>query len=85
MSPAAEQNSEGTPLLSAQHPHDRRLSTLQTQDQEARSVISSAVTKDEAALAGSTVGERLPFNDYATVDFLHDLVQQPSEPALILY
>jgi chloride channel 3/4/5 len=52
-----------------------RLSQLQhEQDEEARSVISSTVSKEEQQLAGSTVGERLPYNDYTTIDWLHDLV-----------
>jgi chloride channel 3/4/5 len=55
--------------------NDRRLSQLQhEQDDEARSIISSAVTKDEQAMGESTVGERLPYNDYTTIDWLHDLV-----------
>jgi chloride channel 3/4/5 len=61
---------ERTPLL-----HPNRLSQLQhEQDAEAQSTISSAVTKEEQQLAGSTVGERLPYNDYTTIDWLHDLV-----------
>ncbi|KAF2120980.1 chloride channel-like protein 3 [Lophiotrema nucula] len=56
--------------------NDRRLSTLQHEhDVEARSIISSAVTKEEQQMAGSTVGERLPYNDYTTIDWLHDLVK----------
>jgi chloride channel 3/4/5 len=55
--------------------NDRRLSVLQ-QDEEANSMVNSALTKEEAALAGSTVGERLPYNDYTTIDWLHDLVLQ---------
>ncbi|KAH7096007.1 chloride channel [Paraphoma chrysanthemicola] len=63
--------SEHTPLL-----HSNRLSQLQhDQDEEAQSVISSTVTKEEQQLAGSTVGERLPYNDYTTIDWLHDLVK----------
>jgi chloride channel 3/4/5 len=55
--------------------NDRRLAELQhEQDEEARSVISSTVTKEEQAMAGSTVGERLPYNDYTTIDWLHELV-----------
>jgi chloride channel 3/4/5 len=61
---------EHTPLL-----QPTRLSQLQhEQDEEAQSTISSAVTKEEQHLAGSTVGERLPYNDYTTIDWLHDLV-----------
>jgi chloride channel 3/4/5 len=61
---------EHTPLL-----HQNRLSQLQhEQDEEANSIIASTVTKEEQQLAGSTVGERLPYNDYTTIDWLHDLV-----------
>ncbi|KAF2472014.1 chloride channel-like protein 3 [Lindgomyces ingoldianus] len=56
--------------------NSRRLSQLQLeQDEDARSIISSVVTKDEQNLSGSTVGERLPYNDYTTIDWLHDLVK----------
>jgi chloride channel 3/4/5 len=41
---------------------------------EAHSTISSAVSKDEQALGGTAIGERLPYNDYTTIDWLHDLV-----------
>ncbi|KAH6056714.1 chloride channel protein [Parastagonospora nodorum] len=62
---------ERTPLL-----QPSRLSELQhEQDEEAQSTISSAVSKEEQELAGSTVGERLPYNDYTTIDWLHDLVK----------
>ncbi|CAN9087068.1 unnamed protein product [Alternaria alternata] len=66
-----ENGHERTPLL-----HQSRLSQLQhAQDEEASSVIASTVTKEEQQLAGSTVGERLPYNDYTTIDWLHDLVK----------
>lgn len=55
--------------------NDRRLSELQReQDEEARSILSLSLTKEEQAMAGSTVGERLPYNNYTTIDWLHDLV-----------
>jgi chloride channel 3/4/5 len=64
---------EHTPLL-----HQNRLSQIQHEhDEEARSIISSSVTKEEQDLAGSTIGERLPYNDYTTIDWLHDLVCLP--------
>ncbi|KAF2031989.1 chloride channel-like protein 3 [Setomelanomma holmii] len=66
-----EETGERTPLL-----RPTRLSQLQhEQDEEAQSIISSSVTKEEQHLAGSTVGERLPYNDYTTIDWLHDLVK----------
>jgi chloride channel 3/4/5 len=68
----AEQATERTHLL-YHVANDRRLSAIQ-HDDEAQSIVSSAITKEEAALAGSTVGERLPYNDYTTIDWLHDLV-----------
>ncbi|KAF2002932.1 chloride channel-like protein 3 [Amniculicola lignicola CBS 123094] len=55
---------------------DRRLSRLQQQyDADVRSIVASSVTKEEQQLGGSTVGERLPYNDYTTIDWLHDLVK----------
>jgi len=68
MTSNAEHHGEQTPLLFPTNPR------LQNHDDEARSMIESAITKEEAALAGSTVGERLPYNDYTTIDWLHDLV-----------
>jgi chloride channel 3/4/5 len=41
---------------------------------EAHSILSSAVSKAEQALSGTAIGERLPYNDYTTIDWLHDLV-----------
>ena len=41
---------------------------------EAHSIISSAVSKGEQALGGTAIGERLRYNDYTTIDWLHDLV-----------
>jgi hypothetical protein len=70
MPPDIEAGNERTPLL-----HDRRLSHLQReQDVESASTISSTLSKEEQQLADSTVGERLPYNDYTTIDWLHDLV-----------
>jgi chloride channel 3/4/5 len=69
-----ESATERTALL-YQVANDRRISQLQhEQDVEAHSIISSAVTKEELQMGGSTVGERLPYNDYTTIDWLHDLV-----------
>ncbi|PQE06517.1 chloride channel protein [Rutstroemia sp. NJR-2017a WRK4] len=39
------------------------------------SIISSCVSKDEQALGGLAIGERLPYNDYTTIDWLHDLIK----------
>ena len=42
--------------------------------EDANSIISSHISKEELALGGTSVGERLPYNDYTTIDWLHDLV-----------
>jgi chloride channel 3/4/5 len=54
------------------HLVNRRVSQIQGAD--SHSVISSAVSKEERALGGTSIGERLPYNDYTTIDWLHDLV-----------
>lgn len=56
---------------------DRRLKTIVQQDDEAASIIKSHVSISEQKLADSAVGERLPYNDYTTIDWLHDLVFLP--------
>ncbi|KAI9686668.1 MAG: hypothetical protein M1820_010596 [Bogoriella megaspora] len=73
MLPNPDQNNERTPLLSSAR-DDRRLSAL-IQDEEASSILESHITKDELLLSGNPVGERLPYNDYTTIDWLHDLVK----------
>lgn len=68
---------ERSPLLNPQHgqvTRDRRLSRLIQQDEIASSIVKSHVTVEELAMSGSTVGERLAYNDYTTIDWLHDLV-----------
>lgn len=66
----AQNTNEHTQLLPA---HDRRLSVLQ-QGGDAHSIISSHLSKEEQLLSDTAVGERLPYNDYTTIDWLHDLV-----------
>ena len=51
---------------------DQRL--IKLRDEEASSVVKSHVTAEEQKLEDSAIGERLPYNDYTTIDFLHDLV-----------
>ncbi len=74
-----EQATERTKLLS-HIAYDGRLSALR-QEEEAQSLIESHVSKDEQALHNSVVGERLPYNDYTTIDWLHDLVRKMNTPA----
>lgn len=39
-----------------------------------RSIVSSVISKEEEALGNTAAGEILPYNDYSSIDFLHDLV-----------
>lgn len=55
-------------------PQDRRLSQIQARSDRASSIVDSNVTKEEQNLAGSTIGERLNYNEYTTIDWMHDLV-----------
>ena len=60
----------------------RRPSAIQ-HDGDSHSIRSSHVSKAEQALSGTAVGERLPYNDYTTIDWLHDLVRSDSPNNLI--
>ncbi|KAF2722794.1 hypothetical protein K431DRAFT_221312 [Polychaeton citri CBS 116435] len=71
---------ERSPLL--QVAGDRRLSKIQ-QDEEASSIVKSHVSIQEQKLADSAIGERLPYNDYTTIDWLHDLVKDSYRLRLI--
>lgn len=72
-----EQANEQSPLLPGhdQVGQDRRLSRLMQQDEAASSVVKSHLSVEEMAMGSSTVGERLAYNDYTTIDWLHDLVR----------
>ncbi|KAK2615355.1 hypothetical protein N8I77_002117 [Diaporthe amygdali] len=49
------------------------------------SLLASSISKDEQALHASskTTGERLPYNDYTTIDWLHDLVKDRARHQLL--
>lgn len=70
---------EQTRLLGYGLLSDRRLSRVQQQS-ETTSMVDSHVTKEEQRLAHSTIGERLNYNEYTTIDWLHDLVGTPPRP-----
>ncbi|KAN0117440.1 Chloride channel [Hyaloscypha variabilis] len=73
-----EEASENTHLLSprvAELSSQRRSTQPPNDLDEASSIISSHVSKEEQELAGTAVGERLPYNDYTTIDWLHDLIK----------
>lgn len=42
---------------------------------DANSVVDRYVSQGEQKLAETYVGERLPYSDYSSIDFLHDLVR----------
>lgn len=67
------QISERTHLLS---PHAREVDAGADRhgDADTSSHINSIQSKDEQALWGTSISERLPYNDYTTVDWLHELV-----------
>ena len=83
MPPDLEQAHERTQLL-YHIANDRRLSAIQ-QEEDAHSMLSSHLSKDEQALSGTAVGERLPYNDYTTIDWLHDLVRSFMGPPLSVH
>lgn len=57
-------------------PKSRQRSRLQSivNEIDGASISSSHISKEEHALGDTAVGERLPYNDYTTIDWLHDLV-----------
>ena len=70
--PDVEQATERSHLLS-RVAHDRRFSAVHN-EADVASILSTHVSKEEQLLATTSVGERLPYNDYTTIDWLHDLV-----------
>ena len=67
------ESTEQTHLIT-QSIHHGRLEVLQ-REQDAQSTISSHLSKEELALGNTALGERLPYNSYTTIDWLHDLVR----------
>ncbi|OQO12171.1 hypothetical protein B0A48_02812 [Cryoendolithus antarcticus] len=68
------EHDEHSALLGVHH-NGRRHSRLQHGNEDADSFARSHVTKDEQKLSETAIGERLPYNDYTTIDWLHDLVK----------
>ena len=73
-----ERITEHTHLLPSSA-HEGRLEALRrdSREHDAQSILSSHLSKEELALGSTALGERLPYNDYTTIDWLHDLVRQP--------
>jgi hypothetical protein len=73
--------SETVALLTPEHRHHHHHHQgSHDHELEVRSIVESAVSKEERQLGSRTVGERLPYNDYTTIDWLHDLVRMPLFP-----
>ncbi|CAI6251277.1 unnamed protein product [Periconia digitata] len=51
-------------------------STPVQHDEEVASLVGSHGSKEEQTMSKSTVGERLPYNEYTNIDWLHDLVKE---------
>ncbi|KAG9247322.1 chloride channel [Calycina marina] len=67
---------EHTPLLGLRVVRlNHQAGRLSTEHEDSRPIITSHVSKDEEPLGATAVGERLPYNDYTTIDWLHDLVK----------
>ncbi|CAL8584571.1 hypothetical protein XPA_010158 [Xanthoria parietina] len=79
--PDVEQATERSHLL-PRLVHDRRFSAVQN-EADTDSVLSTHVSKEEQLLATTSVGERLPYNDYTTIDWLHDLVKDSFRSRII--
>ena len=66
-----EHTNEHSQLL----PHNKQPGTVSVRPQsDAESILSSHLSRDELALGNTVIGERLAYNDYTTIDWLHDLV-----------
>nr|OQO25120.1 hypothetical protein B0A51_08321 [Rachicladosporium sp. CCFEE 5018]OQO27114.1 hypothetical protein B0A51_06022 [Rachicladosporium sp. CCFEE 5018]OQO29427.1 hypothetical protein B0A51_04002 [Rachicladosporium sp. CCFEE 5018] len=68
------EHDEHSALLGVHH-NGRRHSRFQHGNEDADSFVRSHVTKEEQKLSETAIGERLPYNDYTTIDWLHDLVK----------
>jgi hypothetical protein len=68
---------ESTPLLTSEHPG---LEYGNVRRRNYAHAIRSLLSRDELALGGTATGERIPYNAYTTIDWLHDLVSFYANP-----
>jgi hypothetical protein len=59
-----------------EQPHDLTPLLAATRKPSINSVILAHLYKNESLVAEAAVGERLPYNDYTTIDWLHELVRR---------
>jgi len=67
--------SQATPPQQPPHPHDSSRRDSHLYDGDVESLLSSHLSKSERRMHATAVGERLPYNNYTTIDWLHDLVK----------
>ncbi|KAL8997538.1 MAG: hypothetical protein Q9169_003233 [Polycauliona sp. 2 TL-2023] len=79
--PDVEQATERSHLL-PHVAHDKRFGAVRN-EADTDSILSTHVSKEEQLLAATSVGERLPYNDYTTIDWLHDLVKDSFRSRII--
>lgn len=79
--PVDEEASERThlldpqiPLLTGQKTRSSSSTRSHGHSEVIGSISSSHVSSKEHRQRGAATGERLPYNDYTTIDWLHDLV-----------
>ena len=70
---AAPENSEPNERTRLLGEAPAKFGTARLNLDEATTMLDSQLGK-ERSLSISSVGERLPYNDYTTIDWLHDLV-----------
>ena len=68
-----DHSGERSPLLS-EEAGTRQRQRLEA-DGDAGSMLNLYLSKSEQRLGETYVGERLPYSDYSSIDFLHDLVR----------
>ncbi|KAK0648324.1 chloride channel [Cercophora newfieldiana] len=66
---------EITPLVDRSHLHPNYGQPRRQSIDTASSILTSRLSRDELALADTAVGERLPYDAYQTIDWLHDLIK----------
>ncbi|CAG8960351.1 hypothetical protein HYFRA_00012425 [Hymenoscyphus fraxineus] len=71
-----EEANERSRLLHTHNADRNRVDDPGAEDIENSYPISSShLSKNEQLLGDSAIGERLPYNDYTTIDWLHDLIK----------
>jgi len=72
---AEEAADEITPLIDHNHANAHSQRPRRHSHSTTSSILSSHLSRDELALADTAIGERLPYDAYQTIDWLHDLIK----------